>query len=104
MSPAAIAGIGTMSSAASMPLTIIGAEKNSKHPSMVRAIIPATVNIHLLGDCFGIPIFAFAVLKTFGLAEPTLLQYFIFAIYFVLAKFSVAAVPAGREVRCVEQL
>ena len=95
MLPAAITGIGTMSSAASMPFTIIGTEKNSRNPSLVRAIIPATVNIHLIGDCFAIPILAFSVLKTFGFADPSFNQYFIFALFFVLAKFSAGGVPAG---------
>lgn len=93
--PAAIAGFGSMSSAAAMPLTILGAEKNSKNPDLARAIIPATVNIHLVGDCFAIPIFAFAVMKSFGVDEPGFANYLIFAAYFVLAKFSVAAVPGG---------
>lgn len=95
MLPATIAGFGSMSSAACMPLTILGTEKNSKNPDIARSIIPVTVNIHLIGDCFSIPIFAFAVLKSFGIAEPTFSSYLIFAIYFVLAKFSVAAVPGG---------
>lgn len=95
MLPAAIAGFGSMSSAAAMPLTILGAEKNSKNPDLAGSIIPATVNIHLIGDCFAIPIFAFAVMKSFGIAEPFFLTYLIFASYFVLAKFSVAAVPGG---------
>lgn len=95
MFPATIAGFGSMSSAAVMPLTILGTEKNSTNPEMARSIIPATVNIHLIGDCFAIPIFAFAVMKSFGVAEPTFYSYLIFAIYFVLAKFSVAAVPGG---------
>jgi Na+/H+-dicarboxylate symporter len=95
IAPAAIAGFGSMSSAAVMPLTILGAEKNSNHPDLARSIIPATVNIHLIGDCFAIPIFAFAVMKGFGVAEPMFLTYLIFAAYFVLAKFSVAAVPGG---------
>lgn len=95
MVPAAISGFSTMSSAASMPLTIIGAEKNAKNKDIARSIIPATVNIHLVGDCFAIPIFAYAVLKSFGLPEPSLLQYLVFAFYFVLAKFSVAAIPGG---------
>ena len=34
-------------------------------------------------------------MKTFGLAEPSLMQYLIFSGYFVLAKFSVAAIPGG---------
>lgn len=95
MIPAAISAFSTMSSAASMPLTIIGAESNTKNTEIARSVIPATVNIHLVGDCFAIPIFAYAVLKTFGMPEPSLISYIIFTCYFVLAKFSVAAVPGG---------
>ncbi|MES2122157.1 MAG: cation:dicarboxylase symporter family transporter [Chlamydiota bacterium] len=95
MLPAAMAGFGAMSSAAAMPLTLAAAEKNSSNPKLAQAIIPATVNIHLIGDCFAIPIFAFAVLKNFGVAEPTFAAYFMFALYFVIAKFSVAAIPGG---------
>lgn len=95
MTPAAIAGFSTMSSAAAMPLTIIGTEKNAQNLVLARSVIPATVNIHLIGDCFAIPILAFAVLKSYGIAEPALIDYLIFAFYFVLAKFSVAAVPGG---------
>jgi Na+/H+-dicarboxylate symporter len=95
MLPATIAGFGSMSSAAAMPLTLIGVEKNAPNPDVARSIIPATVNVHLIGDCFAIPIFAFAVMKSFGVAEPSFLTYLIFSCYFVLAKFSVAAVPGG---------
>ena len=95
MLPAAIAGFGSMSSAAAMPLTIIGAAKNVKDKDLAGAVVPVTVNIHLIGDCFAIPIFAFAVMKTFGVEAVSLSSYLIFAIYFVMAKFSVAAVPGG---------
>ncbi len=95
MFPAAIAGFSSMSSAAAMPLTIMGAEKNSANPTLARLAIPTTVNVHLIGDCFAIPIFAFAVMKNYGMAEPMFYSYLIFALYFVLAKFSVAAIPGG---------
>lgn len=95
MLPALIAGFSTMSSAAAMPLTIIGTEKNAANKDLARAIIPSTVNIHLIGDCFTIPIFAYAVLKNYGMAEPAFMDYMLFAFYFVLAKFSVAAIPGG---------
>ena len=95
MLPAALAGFGSMSSAAAMPLTLLAVEKNSRYPDLARSIIPATVNVHLIGDCFAIPIFAFAILKSFGVAQPDFFSYLIFAAYFVLAKFSVAAVPGG---------
>ena len=78
-----------------MPLTLNGTEKNSANPLLARSIISATVNIHLIGDCFAIPIFAFAILKSFGLPNPDLSTYLVFAGYFVFAKFSVAAVPGG---------
>jgi len=95
MLPAAVSGFSTMSSAASMPLTIIGAENNAKDKDLAGSVIPATVNIHLIGDCFAIPIFAYAVLKNYGMPEPTLMSYLVFTLYFVLAKFSVAAIPGG---------
>lgn len=95
MLPAGIAGFSTMSSAAAMPFTILGTERNSKNKSLARSIIPATVNIHLIGDCFAIPILAFAILKSFGMPEPYFMDYLIFSFFFVVAKFSVAAVPGG---------
>lgn len=95
MLPAAMAGFSTMSSASVMPLTIVGAELNAKNKEIARSVVPATVNIHLVGDCFAIPIFAYAVMKSFGIAEPSLMTYLVFVSYFVLAKFSVAAIPGG---------
>ena len=88
MMPVSMSGFSAMSSVISMPLSIIGAENNTNR-------CPITVNIHLVGDCFVIPILAYAILKSYGLAEPTLFNYFIFTFYFVLAKFSVAPIPGG---------
>lgn len=95
MFPAAMAGFSAMSSAAAMPLTIAGVEKHATNKDIVRSVIPMTVNIHLIGDCFAIPIFAYAIMKSFGFSEPSFFMYFIFVLYFVIAKFSVAAVPGG---------
>lgn len=95
MMPASISGFSSMSSVVSMPLSIIGAENNTNNKALARTVVPITVNIHLVGDCFAIPILAYAILKSYGLAEPTLFNYLIFAFYFVLAKFSVAAIPGG---------
>lgn len=95
MLPATLSGFSTMSSAASMPLTIIGTEKNAKNKDLVHTVVPATVNIHLIGDCIAIPCFAFAIMKNFDIAQPDIVTYFMFSIYFVIAKFSVAAIPGG---------
>jgi Na+/H+-dicarboxylate symporter len=95
MLPATISAFSTMSSAASMPLTLIGVEGNTQNKDVAKSVVPMTVNIHLVGDCFAIPIFAYAVLKSFGMAQPDLMSYLTFSLYFVLAKFSVAAIPGG---------
>lgn len=95
MIPAAIAGFSSMSSAAAMPLTIMATEKNSRHVEVARSVIPATVNAHMLGDCIGIPIFAYAMLKNFGMPEPSLMLYMSFAASFVLLKFTATAIPGG---------
>ncbi len=95
MLPAMLSGFSTMSSAASMPLTLVGTERNAKNKDMVHTVVPATVNVHLIGDCIAIPCFAFAILKNYELAQPHLFTYLIFTGYFVLAKFSVAAIPGG---------
>jgi Na+/serine symporter len=95
MLPAASVGFSAMSSAAALPLTLAGSEKNVENKDVAKTCIPATVSIHLVGDCIAIPIFAFAVLKNFGMPDPGFLAYLNFAIYFVLAKFSVAAIPGG---------
>jgi hypothetical protein len=93
--PAAMAGFSTMSSAAVMPLTIVGVSNNAVNKDLARSVVPSTVNIHLIGDCIAIPVFAYALMKSFGMSEPTLATYLVFVFYFVIAKFSVAGVPGG---------
>lgn len=93
--PAVITGFGSMSSAAALPLSIKAAEANSYDKKNAGIIVPATVNIHLVGDCFFIPMMAIAIMVSFGMEIPSLSQYLVFSMYFVIAKFAVAAVPGG---------
>lgn len=91
----AIAGFSAMSSAAAMPLTIAAVKENTENKALAASVVPMTVNIHLLGDCVTIPVFAYALMKGFGMPMPLLSSYLIFLCYFVMAKFSIAAVPGG---------
>ncbi len=93
--PSAVMGFSTMSSAATMPLVLQGAEINTKKPSIVQACIPATINIHLIGDGIAMPILMMATLITFGHPLPDFSTYLIFSGYYVLQKFAAAAVPGG---------
>jgi len=95
MIPACVIGFSSMSSAAAMPMIIEGAAKNSNHPDIAKSVIPIGVNFHLIGCSISIPIMLFAILKNFGVDQPSIWSYLIFSCYFVVAKFSVAAVPGG---------
>ncbi len=95
VAPAGIVGFGTMSSMAALPLSIRAAEQNTKHTDFPRTIVPASVNIHLMGDSIAIPMMALALLSSFAKGFPSFETFFIFACFFVLAKFAVAAIPGG---------
>lgn len=92
--PAMLTGFSTMSSASAMPLILEGVRKNTTNEA-TPGVVPISINIHLVGDCFSISILALAILVSFGHPLPTLEQYLVFAVYFVFAKFAVAAVPGG---------
>lgn len=93
--PAALAGFTTMSSAAAMPLSIQSAENNMGDPEVARAVIPATLNIHMIGDSLTISIIVMVLMRTFGFEVLSFYDYLIFTGYFMITKFAVAAVPGG---------
>ncbi|WP_244127120.1 cation:dicarboxylate symporter family transporter [Candidatus Sarmatiella mevalonica] len=95
MMPAAISAFSTMSSMTTMPFTIEGAQKNCKNKDIPALAVPLTANFHLIGDSIGIPIIVAAVSQSFGYAPIDFAHYVIFCCYFVLTKFSVAAIPGG---------
>lgn len=93
--PSTVAGFSTMSSAATMPVTLYAAEKNTHGNKMVEAIIPATVNIHLLGDSIGVPIMMMVVMAAFGHPPMDFSTYLLFTGYFLMTKFAVAGIPGA---------
>jgi Na+/H+-dicarboxylate symporter len=93
--PATLTGLSTISSAATMPVTIMCTEKNLNNVAMARTIIPATANIHTLGSAFGVTILAFGTMSAFGMPLPVISDFIVFAIYYALAKFAVAGIPGG---------
>jgi Na+/H+-dicarboxylate symporter len=95
MAPAIVCAFSSMSSAATLPYTLAAVEKNTRHKSLARSILSMSTNIHLVGDCISIPILAYAILGSHAMPMPSTALYCAFAIQFVAAKFSVAAVPGG---------
>ena len=93
--PATLTGLSTISSAASMPVLLIGTEKNLGDSEKAKMLVPAIINIHTIGSAIGVPILAMATLSTFGMPLPTIGQFVTFAFFTALAKYAVAAVPGG---------
>ena len=93
--PMAVTGFSTMSSAATMPLLLDSAEKNTNHSPIVRAYIPAAVNVHHIGDGIVLPIVMMATLLTFGMPLPDFSTYLLFSLYYLVLKFGSAGVPGG---------
>ena len=96
--PSVLIGVFSMSSAAAIPTTIVASEKNLENKKIARFVVPAAANMHLLGDCFAIPILACALMISFGHHYPTPSEYLIFSLRGVLAKFAAAGIPGGSAI------
>ena len=95
MSAAGLTGFSTISSAVTVPLSITATEANIKDEKFSKLIIPATVNIHMVGHGLSIPITSLTILMLFGHPLPSLETFAIFVMYFCIAKFSATGVPGG---------
>ncbi|MDR2677470.1 MAG: dicarboxylate/amino acid:cation symporter [Puniceicoccales bacterium] len=95
MFPAVVCAFGSMSSAAALPYTMAAVEKNTANKSLARSIVSMTTNIHLVGDCIIDAVLVYAILRSYHYTMPSTALFLTFALQFVLAKFSVAAVPGG---------
>lgn len=93
--PASITGFSTISSAATMPVTIMATEKNLNSVTMARTLIPATANIHTVGSALGLTILCIATMRSFFGTIPTIYEFIEFALFYTLAKYAVAGIPGG---------
>jgi Na+/H+-dicarboxylate symporter len=96
--PGILIGFFGMSSAAAIPTTIDGCKKNLKNEHIANFVVPAAANMHLLGDCFALPIIGLAIMVSFGYDLPTVQNFFVFSIYGVAAKFAAAGIPGGSAI------
>ena len=93
--PSGLVALSTMSSAATLPLTLEAAEKNTKNKGVADVVVPATANIHHVGDSVGVPILIAAVYIMNGMDAMSYDVYLFFTLYYVTAKFGVASIPGG---------
>ena len=95
MMPAGLTGFSTMSSAATMPVTLACVEKTTKDRQFTNLLIPATTNIHMLGDDLTLMITSMTLLSVFGIPWPDLVHFLPFALAFSLAKLSCVGIPGA---------
>ena len=93
--PAMITAASTMSSAASLPFSIKATTANTKDPLLANAVMPITLNFHMVGDTICIPVMALMIMHSFHMPPPTISAFVIFGICFVLNKFAGAGIPGG---------
>jgi len=95
MLPAGLTGFSTMSSAATMPVTLNCTEEATQDKNFSQLIIPATCNIHMLGDDIMIVMSALTLLSAFGMEIAPFMEMIPFAFAFSLAKLSCVGVPGA---------
>jgi len=95
MTPAGLTGFSTMSSAATMPVTLTCTEQTTKDRNFTDLIIPSTANIHMLGDDLTIVMTSMALLTLCGHQVPSFGQFLFFTGAFCIAKLSCVGIPGA---------
>lgn len=93
--PSYLTAFSTMSSTATVPVTIDCAQKNTGNRPLAEMSMPIMANVHLLGDAISTPLLALVSTSLFLGCMPDLYHYMSFVVYFCTAMFAVSAIPGG---------
>ncbi|WPX97532.1 cation:dicarboxylate symporter family transporter [Candidatus Fokinia crypta] len=93
--PIALLGGVSMCSMITLPMLLQTLKKKYNTNEITEIAAPISINNHLIGDCITIPIISFIVGKMYGFPAIDIYSYIIFTVYFVIAKFSILAIPGG---------
>ena len=93
--PSYLTAFGTMSSTATIPVTIQSAEQNTGNHALSAMATPILANIHLLGDAISTPILALVTIFIFQGTLPDPAVYSVFVAYFCINMLAVAGIPGG---------
>jgi Na+/H+-dicarboxylate symporter len=93
--PAYLTAFSSMSSTATLPVSIPAAQKNGVHKSLAEVAMPILANIHLLGDCITTPILALVTLGIFTGSLPSIEVFTVFILNFSVYMLAAAGIPGG---------
>lgn len=93
--PTYLTAFSTMSSAATIPVTVTAATENTQNEKLSTMAVPIMANVHLLGDSISTPLLALVTLLIFQGCIPSFGVYMGFVFYFCTAMFAVSGIPGG---------
>lgn len=93
--PSYVTAVSTISSTATIPVSVSCATKNTGNKPLAETAIPLLANIHLMGAGINIPVLSLATLLLFKAGLPDFGSYLIFAGYFCVSMFAVTGVPGA---------
>lgn len=93
--PSYLTAFSTMSSTASIPVTLRCAENNGVNSSLAHLAVPIAANVHLLGDAITTPILSLVTMFIFLGSVPTIGTFLMFVLYFCMAMLATSGVPGG---------
>jgi Na+/H+-dicarboxylate symporter len=93
--PSYLTAFGTMSSTATIPVTVQCAQQNTGNSALSAMATPILANIHLLGDAISTPMLALVTLFIFQGTLPDPAIYTVFVCYFCINMLAVAGIPGG---------
>ncbi len=93
--PSYLTAFSTMSSTATVPVSVKSAVKNTGNKPLADMAMPILANVHLLGDSIATPILAMVTMLLFTGSLPGIAQYVGFVFYFCSTMFAVSGIPGG---------
>lgn len=93
--PSYITAFGTMSGAATIPVTIECAEQNTHNKPLAEITTPILTNIHMLGDAVTVVILSVVTLFLFQGTIPPFATFLTFILYYSTTMLGASGIPGG---------
>jgi len=93
--PSYLTAFSTMSSTATIPVSVDAAEQNTGNEPLSEMAMPIMANVHLLGDSVSTPTLAMVTMAIFLGCLPNFVDYVGFVFYFCTSMFAVSGIPGG---------
>ncbi len=93
--PSYLTAVSTISSTATIPVTVECAKKNTGNEPLAQMSVPLMANIHLMGAGINIPILSMATMILFKCTVPDPMSYLVFIVYFCTSMFAVTGIPGA---------